>query len=690
MKRHINYTMKKLIYLQHKSPLQFLLLIILITATHFTASSQVDQRIAMADKYFAAGEYYTAAGLYEQYLNPVKKEIPKANFPLNTRRYGQGGSGVNVNKLDVLYKQAESYRLANYWSEAAEKYKACYDKNPEKYITALYWLAVCQRSLGDYKQSTSNLETFLTKHNSADHYTQEAEKELQTIGFITKQLSRADTILFSVNKIETSFAHEKGIFALNAVNGNNFIYTSAVIDGSHTDGNSPNHNRLFYSSYNNGVLENAEPVSIRDADASYNQGAASISADHKTIYFTQWKKINGKTISAIYYSVKEEHSWGKPVLLPLVNIKGSSSKQPFCSADGKTLFFASDREGGAGGFDIWYATLNPDGTTGDPQNAVSINTAGDEQAPFYHSASNKLVYSSNGLTGMGGYDLFSAKMNGSTFEAPQNMGHPVNSSRDDIYFYASQEKGILENAIIGSDRGSECCLETYTVIKAPKRKMITGRVVDCKTNDPVTDAEVIMKDVTGHSLKAVSGGDGKFSFELTGDISQQLFIVNKEEYIQKTADATIETVDDADLLIDRYTNIPLCIEKIVKEEKKLVIKVENVVTVFFDFDRSLLRERGKAQLDSIATVLRDNPTATIQVSGYTDGLGSEAYNNKLSDRRAKACADYLIEKGLDPSRVSFVSFGKCCPVEMELINGRDNPDGRSKNRRALINISKEE
>jgi OmpA-OmpF porin, OOP family len=94
-------------------------------------------------------------------------------------------------------------------------------------------------------------------------------------------------------------------------------------------------------------------------------------------------------------------------------------------------------------------------------------------------------------------------------------------------------------------------------------------------------------------------------------------------------------------------------------------------------------------LDSIYTVLAEDSTATIQISGFTDGRGSEEYNKKLSDKRAKACADYLIQKGIDTGRISFESFGACCPVEMELINGRDNEDGRSKNRRALINITKD-
>jgi outer membrane protein OmpA-like peptidoglycan-associated protein len=145
----------------------------------------------------------------------------------------------------------------------------------------------------------------------------------------------------------------------------------------------------------------------------------------------------------------------------------------------------------------------------------------------------------------------------------------------------------------------------------------------------------------------------------------------------------VEGKNETNWLTDTLYNGTLCIDK------KLVIKVENVVTVYFDFDKSQLKERGVAQLDSIYNVLAENVTATIQISGYTDGLGTAEYNKVLSDKRAKTCADYLIGKGIDTNRISFESFGACCPIEMELINGRDNPDGRSMNRRALINIDKD-
>src|SRR6185369_16659819 len=110
------------------------LMVIFITSLH--ATSQVDQRIAMADKYYDAGEYYTAAGLYEQFLNPPKNEIPKANFPINTKRYGQDGTAGKIDKMDIVYKQAQSYRFANYWEEAATKYKECFEKDFTKYADA--------------------------------------------------------------------------------------------------------------------------------------------------------------------------------------------------------------------------------------------------------------------------------------------------------------------------------------------------------------------------------------------------------------------------------------------------------------------------------------------------------------------------------------------------------------------------
>lgn len=681
----INSTMKTFLHITIKTSM-----ILLLSITGMRSYSQVDQRIAMANKYFDAGEYFTAADLYEQYLNPVKKEIPKANFLLNTKRYGYSGSG-GVDKYDIVFKQAESYRLANYWQEAASKYKDCFEKDFNKYDEAFYWYAVCQRNLGKYATAEEYLNRYIKISFSDDVKKEQAEKELRTLQFIKQQLSRPDSVLFTVSKTQTSFSHEKGIFALTGLKENYFIYTTTVSDAVNGNNESPNHNRMFYGTLNNGVLQDPEMIEVDETDMGMNQGAATMNADRSILYFTQWKKVSGKNISSIYYSRRNENGWSKPVLLSSINRDGFCSKQPYCSPDGKTLYFSSNMPGGSGDFDIWYASINADGTTSEPVNAgKQVNTDKEEQAPFYHNASNTLVFSSNGREGMGGFDLYQVKKTTNGFGIAENMGNPVNSSRDDIYFYAPNEKEILNNAIVGSDRGSECCLETYSIHKTPKSKTINGYVYDCKTNQPVNKATVLMRDASGRILSFTTAENGKYSFELPGEAEQQTFNITKENYTERTEKAVIEKINNKDYLVDVFTNMALCLEPIIKEEKKLVIRAENVVTVYFDFDKSNIRTRGQEILDSIYITLAENATYTIQISGYTDGLGTNEYNQKLSDRRAKACADYLVKKGLDPDRISFVSFGKCCPVEMEIINGRDNPDGRQMNRRALINISKEE
>lgn len=647
------------------------------------AHSQADKRLVLADQYYAAGDYYTAAGLYEQFLHPAIKEKAYSDFPLNARKNRMGKTGKEVTRFDILYKQAESYRLANYWQQAADRYKECFEKDSTKYAAGLYWYAVCQRSINNFSIAENSVNDFLNKNNPDPVYQQAAQQELETISYIKNQVVRPDSVLYDVQKINVLFGNEKGIFAPVGISESQFIVTSTQGDSVVKTGVNPFHNRLFYSTLHDGSLQNLEPVAIDGVDLALNQGAASLSADGKYLYFTQWRKENGQHISSIYYSQKKESAWSNPVLLS-VNLEGSNNKQPFCSADGKYLFFASNRPGGYGQFDIWYAALQADGTVTDPVNAGSIiNTATNEQAPFYHSNSNTLVFSSDRAPAMGGYDLYTSQGEKTEWKNPENMGHPVNSARDDVYFFASQKGTLLDNAIISSDRGSECCLETYTISKKPKNKMIRGVIVDCRNNQPLSDAEVIMKDGSGKNWRTTTGSNGVYEFKLLSDVDQQELLVSKDLYKEKTAALVVEATNESGWLTDTLSSTVVCLEK------KLVIKPETVVTLYFDFDKSLLNERPARQLDSIYNVLIENVTATIQISGYTDGRGSVEYNKVLSDKRARACADYLIQKGIDMARISFESFGACCPVEMELINGRDNESGRSKNRRALINITKD-
>lgn len=646
-----------------------------------SAFAQNKRILDQAATYFAGGDYYTAARLYEQYLYPDTTKKPSGGMPIYT---GLGDPKNKVPKgtpsrLEIIYKLAESFRLCYHFPEAAERYKECMDAAPDSYPESFYWYAVCQRSVGNYTAAQEALNKFLWGYGAKSPLKAAAEFEKQTLDFIQTQLNRPDTILYRIVKAETSDGMQKGVYAPAGVSATKFLVTSTEKDSTVKKNQNPYHNRLFYANNNDRSLSNLEAVVIEGLDESANQGTASISPDGNTLYFTQWKKINGKSVAAIYTSKKKDGKWSKPEEVPGLNAAGSNSKQPSLSADGQTIYFASDRAGGAGQFDIWYATIDASGSAGVPKNAGTVvNTAGDEQAPYYHSATTTLIFSNNSRVGMGGYDLYAASGSEATWQEPKNLGYPVNSTRDDIYYYAADGQ-LLKNGYFSSDRGSNCCLETYNVEKLPKKRVLSGQVVTCEGSEPLADAEVSLKN--GFAVK--TNDQGRYSIELPEGTEPGPIVISKDQFDTKEAAYTTAGINETDPLTDTLLNQTICLEK------KLVVKPEEVIIIYFDFDKSKLTERSREQLDSVYAIVAENSKAKIQISGYTDGMGEEDYNIQLGKRRAKACADYLIQKGVDANRITFRSFGECCPVEDEKVNGKDNPSGRKKNRRALINITRE-
>ena len=172
-----------------------------------------------------------------------------------------------------------------------------------------------------------------------------------------------------------------------------------------------------------------------------------------------------------------------------INADGYNTQQPFVTPDGKYLLFSSNRNGGQGGYDLWYAPLE-NGKPGTPQNmGAVINTSYDEQAPSYHEASGSLIFSSNGRVGMGGYDFFQSKGSMGNWGEPENLGYPVNSVKDDIYFTSrGPAKNILEDVVLSSDRDAACCLELFSLKKIRPLKRISGRIISCDPSKPLAVA----------------------------------------------------------------------------------------------------------------------------------------------------------------------------------------------------------
>jgi outer membrane protein OmpA-like peptidoglycan-associated protein len=439
---------------------------------------------------------------------------------------------------------------------------------------------------------------------------------------------------------------------------------------------------LFYANESSDyTIQGMEMIAVEGNDNEANQGTAVLHPNGEYLYFTQWTKEKDQSASGIYVSRRKDGKWNTPEKLLQVNGDGFNSKQPAIASNGSAMYFSSNRPGGSGGFDLWSVALDANGLpNGEPVNiGSSVNTSGDEQAPYFLPSEQLLVFSTNNRPGMGGYDLFKTKGSGTSWTTPENLGYPVNSTRDDIYYYNSSPE-FMKHAYLSSDRGSNCCLETYHLEKLPKKKKLVGQLVACNNSEPMEGAEVELNTGTGNKTR--TDAEGKFSFELKEDDKPTELVFSKDSFIAKTTQYKLIELNEKDPLTNVYLNETVCLDKIE------IIKPENVSPVYFDFDKSKLLKSGKATLDSVYDILANNPTYSIKVDAHTDSKGSEEYNIKLSKRRAEAVVNYLVKKGIDPVRITREAFGKSLPAVDDMPNGVYDPAAAQQNRRALIHITK--
>jgi outer membrane protein OmpA-like peptidoglycan-associated protein len=358
--------------------------------------------------------------------------------------------------------------------------------------------------------------------------------------------------------------------------------------------------------------------------------------------------------------------------------------------DAKHLLFASDRSDGMGGFDIWSANLDASGNiiAGSAKNlGAPVNSKYDEQAPYYHAASSSLVFSSNGNVGMGGFDFFQSTGNLGGWSNPENLGYPLNSAKDDIYFTSNgTAKNMLADVLFSSDRSSECCLEMFALNKVRPMKQISGTVVDCDGNTPLPWVSLTITNEANQVIETRSTGtDGKYSFEL-----EDFVPMNITAKLEGYADATIAAKAEANNQLINQEIQTICLNKIKPDTIPPPPPIDTVVVmnnIYFDFDKAIILPQSFEYIDAqIFTMLKRYPTMVLEISGHTDDMGSNAYNLDLSQQRANAVKYYLEAKGIAPERLTAIGFGETKPIAPNKINGKDNPEGRKKNRRTEFKV----
>ena len=659
-----------------------LLLIFLSSITTVNAQYIKDYK-READKFYAAGDWQSAAIYYERFLTD-KKGPGKINIDYNPYsvkpaplKKGATQKPPMIPETDVLNSVTNRiaecyYNLNNFFN--AEPWYAKVDKT--KYAIASYNHAVCLRALARYDAAETAFTEFLENYKVDDEYSKKAKDELKNLKFIVAQMKSNEQKLYVVKKMPQGInTTEHGQNTAPYVINNKLFFTSSRPDTLSVNMQKKviHHNDLFTS--NNGMT--AEKLNLPSTDGMH-QGSACFTANGKTAFFTRWP-IKGTKIAAIYQSNLTDKGWSEPLKLNSdINVEGFSSQQPSISTDGKYFLYASNKPGGKGKFDIWYAIINEDKIGSSINLGEPINSTDDETTPFYHAPSQQIVISSLGRIGMGGYDLFVSKGSfGSTWSEPKNLGYPINSQKDEQYFFSNDDKFLLRNFYMSSDRGSECCLELYAANKLIK-KWVTGKVVNSKTGEPVENANISITNDAGVTLPNVSTDNKGIYFIESDPFNSLKGLATKEKYEPSNkdivADFNIDTLSVNDWQITPIPPPPPP-PPVITEEKPLVVR--------FDFDSSNILDEYKESLDSLAAMMNRETNMYVEIGGYTDQKGGEKYNLNLSQRRADAAKVYLISKySIDEKRLSTMGYGKCCPIETEIdANGNDKPEARAINRR---------
>lgn len=652
-------------------------LIALLCAVNTVNAQYVYDYRHTADIFYASRDYYSAAQYYNKALGTFKIK-PEEVLPYAVAKAGKVSSKFKDYQT-VVNRLAESYRLYNDFGNAEKWYEQAVGFNNPQFPLARYWYAVCLRANGKYADALEQFKQFRQSYTAADDYSTRATLEMACCEFAIAEESKIPRYIIAKT---TGNVNEGGAnYAPVQLNDNTLLFTSSRPESGTTEkkGN-PYVNTLYTSSGSNNSFGNSQKLNI-PATKGMDQGTATVSPDGNTMYLTRWSMKGGLKQSNIYVSNRQGTGWTEPKALGAnVNVEGYNSMQPFITTDGKYLLFASNRPGGMGKNDLWYCAIE-NGAPGAARNmGTNINSKDEEQAPFYDAEKNVLVFSSDGRVGLGGLDFFQSEGTFGNWNVPKNMGKPLNSPKDDIYYAASNPQHPLAAGYISSDRESVCCLEIFSIKKIAKT--VNGLILDCDNDLPLTGAKVTLLDTIKQVVlhQVTVDETGRYSFEV--DMQKQYKIMaEKESYFSKA----IYFNTDSLTLIDSLTNPTICLKRY-EIGKAIILK-----DIYYDYDKATLREQSKIVLDTVVSIMKDNDNIVIEMSAHTDSKGSDSYNMKLSQKRAQSCVDYLIEKGIPSSRVIAKGYGETRPIAPNTLpNGKDNPDGRQLNRRTEFKVLRNE
>jgi outer membrane protein OmpA-like peptidoglycan-associated protein len=594
-------------------------------------------------------EYQKAIDLYNDYF--------KTNTPAidDARSLAQCYMMVNDPKSAtdwmakvVACKEAKASDKLNYanllkseaqYEEAITQFKAYKAMVPAESDQVDKWIEACKKS-----EKWIEKPTYFDITNAQAFNTPKSEFGLITFekGFIITSERKLEGVKYSKNELyaTTLNPYYKLYFVDTDKGGNNLKEIKPISDLNNDYHNGPGvfttADQTMYFTRTKMVKVPKKPLNP-DPTNWFDLSKSSEYVNRLTIYTAKYSNGKWTNIQPFAWNKPEEYSIGHPAI----------------SQDGNVMYFVSDMPGGIGGTDIYYSEKNNDGSWGKPVNCGStINTNGKEMFP-YVDASGTLFFSSDGLQGLGGLDIYAAKGSKSSWSAPENLKFPLNSSRDDfsIYFTTVGKAGYLASNR-ANGMGSD---DIYSFVENPPRNLIlsvvTKEKLENNTFGPLAEVDIEMvNESTGKTKKYTTKASG-ILFETRDCGTTYERRGKKDGYLSqmKTVEAKCETRNDT--LVVELTFDKLVIEKAIA-----------LYNIYYDFDKSDIRPDAAEELDNLVVVMNENPQILVELGSHTDCRGSNDYNSALSQKRADAAVNYIVKKGIDKKRITAKGYGETQPV----------------------------
>lgn len=622
-------------------------------------------KIAQGDVYFASEDYKAALPLY---LEAYKLDPSNTNTAFK----------IGVCYLNISGKKELAYPyLASASGNISEKYKVSSVKEKHAPVDTWYYL-------GQSQHLKNNFDSAIICFNNYWKYIDTADKKLADDINLRKKwcengiLLVANPVQIQVENLGPNVNSEYPEYS-PVISADQRMVIFTTRRPGNTGGKIDSRDQMYfediyYSVMNDsGEWSKALPLG-QNINTAGHEATIGMSADGQQLLIYKDDQGDGN----IYLSYQQGDSWGTPA--KLTDNVNSKSWEPSATItpDGNTLYFSSNREGGMGGTDIYRSVRLPNGEWSKPQNVgAPINTKYDEDAPSILADGLTLYYASNGEQSMGGFDILSTTKNpeDGTWSKPENIGYPVNTSDDDIFFAPTPDNTHAYYSSASSANGlgeKDICLLTFPGKEENPLTVLTGEITSIYGGVP--PGTVI-------TVTDVQSGELMGTYQPNSSTGKYVIILPPGRNYSITYEATdflyqSDNINIHDSAAYQVINRPVELAPLSVGQK---ITVRNI---FFASGKSELQPESKAELDKLVTLMTNFPKLILEIAGHTDAAGSDELNQKLSEQRAQSVANYLIEHGIDKNRLRTKGMGEKFPIAQNYNkDGSPNRAGMSMNRR---------